>query len=197
MSITPELPWVLASGSPYRRELLSRLQHPFRVCVSQVDETPLAEETAPMLVQRLAECKARSVARLYPRALIIGSDQVATLDGSIIGKPGNPERAAQQLRQASGRLVQFYTGLTLFNSATGHCATVLEPFAVHFRPLTEAQIQHYLAKEQPYDCAGSFRSEGLGVSLFARLEGDDPSALMGLPLIQLVSLLARFGQPVL
>lgn len=197
MPVTPELPWVLASSSRYRRELLSRLQHPFQVCVSHADETPQADETAPMLVRRLAELKARSVARLYPRALIIGSDQVATLDGAIIGKPGTAERATAQLQQASGRLVQFYTGLTLLNSATGQCETVVEPFGVHFRTLSAAQIQRYLEQEQPYDCAGSFRSEGLGVALFARLEGNDPSALMGLPLIQLVSLLARFGQPVL
>jgi septum formation protein len=190
-----ELPWVLASSSRSRRELLLRLQHPFVVCVSHVDETPLPGEAAPALVQRLAALKARSVARLYPKALIIGSDQVATLDGAIIGKPGDHAHASEQLHRASGRSVQFYTGLTLLNSATGISETVIEPFTVHFRSLRTPQIQRYLEQERPYDCAGSFRSEGLGVVLFERLEGNDPSALMGLPLIQLLNLLHRAGQP--
>lgn len=184
---------VLASTSPYRRELLGRLGLPFSTARPETDETPLAGETAEALVRRLAEAKARAVAPGHPDALVIGSDQVALLDGTVVGKPGTPAAAAAQLRRASGRAVTFLTGLCLLDTARDAAAVVVEPFAVHFRTLDEARIERYLERERPFDCAGSFKSEGLGIALFERLEGDDPTALVGLPLIRLVSLLGRAG----
>ena len=154
-----------------------------------MDETARPGEKPEALVKRLAEQKARAVAHDFPHALIIGSDQVATLDDTILGKPGNHARARGQLALASGRKVTFYTGLCLYNSASEHCQIHCEPFYVHFRPLEETTIEHYLRREQPYNCAGSFKSEGLGIVLFEKLQGDDPSALIGLPLIRLVSML--------
>jgi MAF protein len=145
------------------------------------------------LVLRLAEAKARAVARVHPDALIIGSDQVACIDDRILGKPGNRARALEQLEQASGRCVVFQTGLCLLNAVTGRTQTLVEPFRVHFRPLTRVRIEAYLDRETPYNCAGSFKSEGLGIALFERLDGDDPSALIGLPLIRLVTLLESEG----
>jgi MAF protein len=155
-----------------------------------VDESPRPGESPQVLVLRLAEAKARAVAREFPDALIIGSDQVACIDDRILGKPVTRQRAIAQLEQASGRCVVFQTGLCLLNAVTGRAQTLVEPFRVHFRPLTRARVEAYLDREQPYNCAGSFKSEGLGVALFERLEGDDPSALIGLPLIRLVTLLS-------
>ena len=184
---------VLASTSTYRRELLARLNLPFVIAAPDVDESVQPGETPQALVMRLAEWKARAVAIDHPHALIIGSDQVATIDGTILGKPGNHARACQQLALASGKKVTFFTGLCLYNSATDHSQIHCEPFHVHFRTLEEATIEHYLRREQPYDCAGSFKSEGLGIVLFERLQGDDPNALIGLPLISLVSMLRDEG----
>ncbi|CDH43374.1 MAG: septum formation inhibitor Maf [Candidatus Competibacteraceae bacterium] len=188
---------VLASTSPFRRELLARLGLPFTVQASDADESRLPGEDATTLVARLAKRKAQAVARYDSTALIIGSDQTAVLDDEIIGKPGNHERAVAQLLRASGRTVIFYTGLCLLDHASQRCQVVVEPFRVVFRPLTSAMIENYLRREQPYNCAGSFKSEGLGIALFERLEGDDPSSLIGLPLIQLTRMLEAAGVTVL
>ncbi|HRX70179.1 MAG: septum formation inhibitor Maf [Candidatus Competibacteraceae bacterium] len=184
---------ILASTSPFRRELLTRLGLPFATRSSDIDETRLSGEDAPNLVARLAEWKARRVATWEPDALIIGSDQAAVLEGEIIGKPGNHQRAVEQLQQASGRVATFYTGLCLLDSASGFCQVAVEPFHVAFRALTSEMIEHYLQREQPYHCAGSFKSEGLGIVLFERLEGDDPTGLIGLPLIRLTRMLEAAG----
>ena len=188
---------ILASTSPFRRELLTRLELPFTVAAPNVDETRLPEETAPALVARLAEAKAAAVARQQSVALIIGSDQVAVLDGAIIGKPGDHQRAAAQLQQASGRTVVFHTGLCLLDSASGRRQIAVEEFRVIFRALTPAMIEAYLLRERPYQCAGSFKSEGLGIALFERLEGADPTSLIGLPLIRLTRMLEAAGVAVL
>lgn len=188
---------ILASTSPFRRELLARLGLPFTVQAPEVDETRHAGEAAPALVGRLAELKTRAVARHQPVALIIGSDQVAVLDGDIIGKPGNHERAMAQLRRASGQTVTFHTGLCLFDSANNQQQVAVELFRVVFRTLTPDMIEGYLRREQPYHCAGSFKSEGLGIALFERLEGDDPTSLIGLPLIRLTRMLEAVGVRVL
>ncbi len=187
------LPLVLASTSPYRKALLERLGKPFATVAPEVDERPFAEETPAALVARLAEAKARAAAAHCPPALVIGSDQVATLDGDVLGKPGDHANAVRQLALAAGRRVEFLTGLCLFNSATGRAQTAVEPFAVVFRPLGEAQLHRYVKQEKPFDCAGSFKVEGLGIALFERLEGADPNALIGLPLIRLVEMLEREG----
>lgn len=190
-------PLVLASTSPFRRALLQRLGLPFDTASPGSDESPLPGETPQALVVRLAEAKARAVAAAFPRHLIIGSDQVALLDDEVLGKPGDHARATAQLAAASGRTVRFLTGLCLLNSESGRTQTCSEPFDVQFRPLSKAQIEAYLRAEQPYNCAGSFKSEGLGIALFERLQGDDPNALIGLPLIRLVSMLAEEGVDVL
>lgn len=187
------LPILLASSSTYRRELLSRLGLRFEYAAPDVDETPRPDETATELVARLSESKAKVFAASRPNSLIIGSDQVATLDDAIIGKPNSPEQAFNQLRAASGRTLIFKTGLCVFNTATGRTQLAVEEFNVHFRTLNDEQIQRYLAYEQPYDCAGSFKCEGLGIALFTKLEGDDPTALIGLPLIRLTQMLANEG----
>ncbi|MBV5309893.1 Maf family protein [Chromatium okenii] len=187
--LPPSQPLILASTSPYRRELLARLGLAFTAVAPQVDETRQSNETATALVLRLAEAKARAVAAQFPDALIIGSDQVAVLDDAVLGKPHDRDTAIRQLEAASGRSVLFQNGLCLLNAATGEAQTLVEPFRVHFRTLTRQHIERYLDREQPYDCAGSFKSEGLGITLFARLEGDDPNALIGLPLIRLTALL--------
>lgn len=188
---------ILASTSPFRRELLMRLGLPFTIQAPEVDETGLPDEEAPALVMRLAERKARAIAQSAPAALIIGSDQAAVLDGDIIGKPGDHRRAVAQLQRASGRTVIFYTGLCLLDSASGQCQVAVEEFRVVFRPLTATMIEAYLQREQPYQCAGSFKSEGLGIALFERLEGDDPTSLIGLPLIRLTRMLEAAGAAVL
>ena len=191
--MTPAL--VLASTSPYRRALLERLGLPFRVVAPGVDETARpGEETAPeRLVRRLAEAKARSVAAAAPGALVIGCDQVAFLGGAVIGKPGSHDAAVAQLRRASGHSVDFFTGLCLIDGRDGSVQAEVVPFRVLFRRLDAGLIERYLRRDRPYDCAGSFKSEGLGVVLFEKMGGDDPSALMGLPLIALVRMLERAG----
>lgn len=188
-------PLVLASTSPFRRELLQRLGVTFQTASPDVDETRLPDESAEQLVRRLAQAKARAVATAHPGALIIGSDQVAVLGERILGKPGNRERAREQLRAASGNTVRFLTGLCLLNASSGQAEVEVVPYGVTFRTLDDARIDRYLDCEQPYNCAGSFKSEGLGIALFARMEGSDPTALIGLPLITLVSMLARQGMP--
>jgi MAF protein len=193
----PTPPIVLASTSPFRRELLGRLGLAFETAAPSVDEQPLAGESAQGLVLRLAESKARAVAPRYPDALIIGSDQVASIGGAVLGKPTNRQAALEQLAEASGRTALFRTGLCLLNATTGQAQVLCEPFKVHFRALSSRQIQSYIDREQPFDCAGSFKSEGLGIALFERLEGADPTALVGLPLIRLVDMLANEGVDVL
>lgn len=187
------LPLVLASSSPYRRELLARLRQPFTWASPAIDETPHPDESAEALVRRLAEAKARALSELHPSHLIIGSDQVAALGEQILGKPQDFNRARSQLLAASGTSVTFLTGLAVLNSASGHCQVDVVPFTVHFRPLSDAQISRYLQAEQPYDCAGSFKAEGLGVSLFRATEGEDSTSLVGLPLIRLVQMLDHEG----
>ncbi|MEF3192806.1 MAG: Maf family nucleotide pyrophosphatase [Halothiobacillaceae bacterium] len=184
---------ILASTSPYRRELLARLGLPFAAVGPRIDETRREGEPAEAMVRRLAREKAQAVAAQYPSAWVIGSDQCAVLDDQVLGKPGTHERAFAQLRAASGRSVVFHTGLCLMCIEQGFEHTVEVPFTVHFRNLEDAEIEHYLAKEKPYDCAGSFKSEGLGIALFEALEGSDPSALIGLPLIALCALLRKAG----
>lgn len=186
-------PLILASSSPYRRELLARLQLPFDSQAPNIDESRHPEEPAEALVRRLAEAKARALSAKYPHHLIVGSDQVAVLDDQVLGKPHTFERAQQQLRSASGRSVTFLTGLALLDSTSGHCQVDCVPFTVHFRTLDDTRIQRYLQQEQPYDCAGSFKSEGLGISLFRSTEGSDATSLVGLPLIRLVDMLLTAG----
>lgn len=184
---------VLGSTSPFRRALLEKLGLPFDTAAPDVDESPLPGETPEALVRRLSEAKARAVADDHPRALIIGSDQVACIDGRILGKPGNRENAIEQLLSAAGKAVTFHTGLCLYNAAADRARTICEPFRVHFRPLEREQIGRYVDAEQPFNCAGSFKSEGYGITLFEKLEGDDPNSLIGLPLIRLVQLLGEEG----
>ena len=188
---------VLASTSPFRKELLTRLGIDFITAAPETDESPLPGETPQALVERLAIAKAQAVADLHGDALIIGSDQVAVLDDTILGKPGTHDNAVRQLQQASGKRVSFLTGLCLYNSATGNTQVEVVPFHVEFRALSSTQIEHYLKREQPYNCAGSFKSEGLGIALFERLDGDDPSALIRLPLIRLTRMLEKEGMEVL
>jgi len=171
---------------------MDRLGVTFATAAPDVDETPLTGESPEALVQRLSEAKARAVGTSFT-GLIIGSDQVATTGGDILGKPGTHERAARQLRSLAGKLVTFYTGLCLLNSETGEVQLNVVPFKVQFRQLDDEQIERYLQRDQPYNCAGSFKSEGLGIALFERMEGDDPTALIGLPLIRLTTMLARAG----
>lgn len=180
---------VLASTSPYRRMLLEKLGLPFECAAPEVDETPQPGESARHLVTRLAREKAQSLAVRYPAHLIIGSDQVCVLDGTITGKPHTEEKACQQLMQTQGNIVTFYTGLALYNSASGHLQSECEPFDVHFRHLSEQEIREYVRREQPLNCAGSFKSEGLGIALFDKLAGRDPNTLIGLPLIALCQML--------
>lgn len=188
---------VLASSSPYRRELLSRLQLPFSVAVPAIDESPRRGEMPEQLVARLAIEKAQAVAKLHPDALIIGSDQSATLDGEVLGKPHGYDAAFAQLRRTQGREIVFYTGLCLLRTATGRVQQRVVPFHVGYRSLSDADIAAYLKKEQPYDCAGSAKAEGLGIALIARMHGEDPNALIGLPLIALVDMLAAEGVKIL
>lgn len=184
-------PLVLASGSPYRRELLQRLQLPFVWRSPDIDESPRPGETATALVQRLATAKAGVLRHQFLQHLIIGSDQVAVLDGNIIGKPGNRETAIRQLQAVSGRSLTFYTGLCLLNSASNTLQVDCIPFTVHFRQLTQQQIESYVDREKPFDCAGSFKSEGLGICLFESTEGSDATSLVGLPLIRLRQMLEQ------
>ncbi len=186
---------ILASTSSYRAALLSKLNIPFTAMSPNIDETPDTSESAENLVKRLAYQKAKAIAGTLKDSdvLIIGSDQVCSIDGQIVGKPGNIECAKQQLKQASGKKITFFTGLCLYNALNQQYQLIAEPFSVYFRKLTDAQIQRYIAKENPIDCAGSFKSEGLGITLFEKLEGRDPNTLVGLPLIGLTDMLLKWG----
>ena len=184
---------VLGSTSPFRRELLEKLDLPFATDAPQTDETAIPGETPADLVRRLASAKAHDVGARHPDALIIGSDQVACIDGKILGKPGDRDTAIRQLSAAAGKTVTFYTGLCLLNMTNGQEQLAVEPFEVQFRPLSDAQIERYVDREQPFNCAGSFKSEGLGITLFSALHGRDPNTLVGLPLILLVEMLDRQG----
>jgi len=184
---------VLASTSIYRSQLLSTLQIPFLTAAPEVEETPLPGEDARQTSLRLAELKARAVARRFPDALIIGSDQVALLNGMQLGKPLTHENAVWQLQTMRGDTVIFHTALSLLDAATDQIQTEVVETSVKFRPLTDEQIERYLYKEQPYHCAGSAKSEGLGIALIERIEGSDPNALIGLPLIVLVDMLEKQG----
>lgn len=186
-------PLILASSSPYRRELLQRLRLPFECASPDIDESPLPGESAEQLVRRLAEAKARALAARFPEHLIIGSDQAAVQGQAILGKPHTLERAMEQLKASSGGSVSFLTGLALLDSASGRCQVDCIPFRVHFRELDEARIRRYLEAERPFDCAGSFKAEGLGVSLFRATEGEDGTSLVGLSLIRLVDMLLAEG----
>lgn len=197
MHPTSPPPLVLASTSPFRRELLARLGLPFVTANPATDETPRPDETPEALALRLSEAKARAVADQFPGALIIGSDQVATCDGEIFGKPGDHARAVRQLQRLRGKTVNFFTGLCLLDTRDGQAHLRGIPTLVTFRDLTDAEIEAYLAREPAYNCAGSAKSEGLGIALIARLEGSDPNALVGLPLIALCDLFRETGLQVL
>ncbi|TSA10748.1 MAG: septum formation inhibitor Maf [Betaproteobacteria bacterium] len=188
---------VLASTSSYRRELLSRLGLPFEVAPPGVDEIALPNEAPQDTARRLAEAKARAVAARFPLALVIGSDQVAVLEGTTLGKPGNHANALRQLMTMRGKEVIFHTALCLCDAASGQAETRVVPYRVRFRDYSDEQIERYLQREQPYDCAGSARCEGLGIALIAKMHGDDPNALIGLPLIALTEMLAAQGVNVL
>jgi len=183
---------ILASTSPFRQELLMRLGVTFESASPEVDESRRSHETATALVKRLSEAKARAIGASQP-GLIIGSDQVATLGETILGKPGSHTRAMEQLRQLSGQTVVFQTGLCLLDTENESLQLDVVSFTVHFRALDDARIARYLHHDQPYNCAGSFKSEGLGITLFERMEGDDPTALIGLPLIRLTAMLEQAG----
>lgn len=187
----PALPIVLASSSPYRRKLLARLQLDFECFSPDIDETPLPDEPAADLVARLARRKALVAAERYPQHLIIGSDQAASLEGKILGKPGNHATALEQLSACGGKTVTFYTSACLLNSKSQALQCRVVPFEVCFRELNPETIVRYLHAETPYDCAGSFKAEGMGIALFEKLQGDDPNALIGLPLIALITMLAN------
>lgn len=188
---------VLASSSTYRQALLRRLGLPFRCVAPDIDERPRSGEDPRTTVTRLAESKARRVAEQANDALVIGSDQLATLDGRVMGKPGGRQANITQLKAASGRWVEFLTGVCLLNAATGSRQVEAVEFRVQFRPLSDPQIENYVDRERPFDCAGGFKSEGLGISLFARMQGDDPTSLVGLPLISLRMMLENEGIDVL
>ncbi len=188
---------ILASSSPFRRMILDKLSLPYSCVSPDIDESALANEIPTELVARLATAKAAKVAETHTDALIIGSDQVAVLGNEVLGKPGSHERAVEQLHKLSGQTVTFLTGLSLLNSRTGTCQTEVVPFRVFFRQLTAEMIEHYLRAETPYNCAGSFKSEALGIVLFDKLEGEDPNTLIGLPLIRLVRMLEKEAVTVL
>jgi septum formation protein len=192
MNTSTSLPIVLASTSPFRKELLQRIGIDFETAAPDIDESPLPGETPENLVKRLSEAKARVIGKIRP-GLIIGSDQVASVGDEILGKPGTHENAVAQLRKLSGKLVTFQTGLCLLNSASNQAQVDIIPFRVQFRELDAQQIERYLQADQPYNCAGSFKSEGLGITLFERMEGEDPTALIGLPLIRLTDMLMQAG----
>lgn len=188
-------PLLLASSSRYRHDLLKRLGLPFSIASPDIDESPFAGETPHNLAIRLAELKARALASEYPEHWIIGSDQVAALpDGTLLSKPENYSNAFAQLAQSSGQNVNFLTGLALLDASSGNLQTCCEEFSVHFRNLSAEEINAYLRKEEPYDCAGSFKMEGLGITLFKALQGRDPNSLIGLPLIALTSMLTAWGR---
>lgn len=189
----PPLQILLASSSIYRHQLLQKLGVSFESASPDIDESPLPGETARQLVLRLAQAKANKLAQTHKHHLIIGSDQVATYENNILGKPQNHDAAIGQLKQFSGRQITFLTSLCLLNSQSAQCQLSVESCTVKFRPLSKSQIASYLAKEQPYDCAGSFKSEGLGIALFESIHTDDPNILIGLPLIRLTDMLIKEG----
>jgi septum formation protein len=191
-SITTRPPLILASTSPFRRELLERLCIQFTAAAPEVDESAHPGEKPSALVRRLSEAKARAIGTTC-KGLIIGSDQVATTGDDILGKPGTHEKAVEQLKYLSGKHVCFHTGLCLLNTETDTADVEVVPFHVQFRQLDDRQIENYLHADKPYNCAGSFKSEGLGITLFERMEGDDPTALIGLPLIKLTTMLRNSG----
>ena len=184
---SPQL--VLASTSLYRKELLQRLGIPFVTAAPNLDESPLAGETAAQTSERLAIAKAQVLAEHYPNSLIIGSDQVALLNGEQLGKPGNHERAVRQLTKMRGHTIAFHTALCLYNTATGNTQSFVDVTRVTMRDYSDAQIESYLLREQPYNCAGSAKTEGLGITMIAAIEGTDPAAIIGLPLIELITML--------
>lgn len=185
---------ILGSSSPFRQQLLARLALPFSSLSPDIDESPLPGEDVVALVERLAIEKAQAVARMTAQpALVIGSDQLCVVAGAVTGKPLNRENAIAQLQRASGQKVTFYTSLALLNSETGQYQSLVEPFSVHFRTLSTDRITRYVDKEQPFHCAGAFKCEGLGITLFERLEGRDPNTLVGLPLIALTDMLLKAG----
>ena len=188
---------ILGSSSPFRAEILGKLNLPFSTASPDIDETPYEGESPIALVERLSRQKAMAIAESHPDALIIGSDQVAVIGNQILGKPRDHQTARQQLAMSSGKTVRFLTGLALYNAQDGKMQSLVAPFDVTFRMLNEDDIEHYLLAEQPYNCSGSFKSEGLGICLFERLNGDDPNTLIGLPLIQLTKLLKNVGIDVL
>lgn len=192
-SPSPSRSLVLGSTSRYRRELLSRLKVPFEVCAPDVDETPLPSEQPAALAQRLALAKAQAVAQKYPQAVVIGSDQVADLQGQPLGKPGTHERAALQLRMMRGQTVIFQTALAVVCLESGFVQQDIAAVRVLFRDLSDQEIENYLCIEQPYDCAGSAKSEGLGIALLERIDNDDPTALIGLPLIRTARMIRAAG----
>lgn len=189
--MNPEI--ILASSSPFRKSLLQRLHLDFECYAPDIDENPYPEEKATQYVCRLAQQKAEAVARQFPQAVVIGSDQCALIDGQILGKPGSHENALQQLRNAQGKTVVFHTGVCVLQPANEFCEVDDILYEVDFRRLQDSQLDHYLRVEQPYQCAGSFKSEGYGVCLFKQMRGDDPTALIGLPLIRLVAMLENAG----
>ena len=197
MTHAPPRPLILGSTSPYRRELLQRLRLPFEVVRPEVDETPHAGELPVALAQRLAMEKALAVARQHPQAVVIGSDQVADLDGEPLGKPGTHERAVAQLQRMRGHTVVFQTAVAVVCIESGFAEQALAQVKVQFRQLSDAAIETYLRAEEPYDCAGSAKSEGLGIALLERIDNQDPSALVGLPLIHTCRLLRAAGLPLL
>jgi len=184
---------ILASTSKYRSELLHKLNIPFETANPLVDETPLCGESPPALASRLALSKSRAITPTVPDTLVIGSDQVASIDHQLLGKPGNMDRAVDQLTLSSGRCVEFHTAVSVTHADSGESLSRLEITRVHFRELSHQQIVRYLAAEQPFDCAGSFKSEGMGIVLFRKIEGRDPNALIGLPLIALVEILSEWN----
>jgi septum formation protein len=184
---------VLASASPYRRQLLERLGLPFTSVPPGIDESPLAGERPAETALRLAEAKARAVGASHPRALVVGSDQIVEFDGTVLGKPRDPADALSQLRSMRGRTVVFHTALALLNTTSGSCQTALVDVTSTFRSLDDAALQAYLDRERPFDCAGSVKAEALGISLFTRIASDDPTALIGLPLIRLTDMLKAEG----
>lgn len=193
MPETTDAPLVLASSSRFRKALLDRLELPYQCRSPDIDETPHPDETPEALVRRLALGKASAVAQAFPAHLVIGSDQIALFDGEILGKPHTVERACANLARFSGHRVTFLTGLALLDTRSGQHQIHVEPFHVRFRTLDRAEIERYVAREMPLDSAGSFRMEGLGVTLFEAFEGRDPNALIGLPLIALCDMLRQAG----
>ena len=188
-----QTPIILASSSPFRRQLLKRLHLDFDCQAPDVDESILDEESAQSYVLRLAKAKAGKIAEQNPDAVVIGSDQCALLDNQILGKPGNHETALKQLRQAQGKTVVFHTGVCVMNLISGFEAVDSVSFEVEFRQLEDEQLDHYLRMEEPYQCAGSFKSEGYGITLFRAMRGEDPTALVGLPLITLIPMMEAAG----